>query len=187
MPSSDLDLFIFAAEASGDLHGEHILRLLLKDNPSWRIGGVGGPKMRPLMTECLLPMETFQVMGFVDVFKKVFHLIRRFYQVRRAILHSQPKLVFLIDYAALNMHMAISLRKKRFSGKICHYICPSVWAWKKQRIGQMASTLDLLLTIFPFEPPLFAHTSLKVYFMGHPLLTRIEQHVYQPLHFADSE
>jgi lipid-A-disaccharide synthase len=175
---NSVDLFIFAAEPSGDLHGEEILSSLFEQNPELRVEGVGGPKMRPHMHRCILPMEQFQVMGFGDVLLRLPQLIRRFYKVRRAILSSRPRVVLLIDYPGFNLRMARSLRKQGFTGKICHYICPSVWAWKKNRIEQMSATLDLLLTILPFEVPLFSHTSLPVHFVGHPLIPRMAKHSY---------
>jgi len=167
------DIFIFAGEASGDLHGEKLLQALYEKDPQLKVMGVGGPKMRAVGMECILPMEKFQVMGFVDVFLALPRLIRQFYEVRRSILEANPKMVVTIDYPGFNLRMAASLRKKGFKGKICHYICPSVWAWGKNRIDIMADNLDLLLTILPFEKQYFAHTPLNVQYVGHPLSQRI--------------
>lgn len=176
---NEFDIFIFVGEASGDLHGEKLLQALYKKNPALRVMGVGGPKMRAVGMECILPMERFQVMGFVDVFLALPRLIRQFYEVRRSILKANPKVVVTIDYPGFNLRMAISLRKKGFKGKICHYICPSIWAWGKNRIDVMADNLDLLLTILPFEKQYFAHTSLNVQYVGHPLIQRIASSVAQ--------
>ena len=41
----------------------------------------------------------------------------------------------------------------------------------------MANTLDSLLTIFPFEPKYFAHTSLKTEYTGHPLTETVRNFV----------
>lgn len=92
-----------------------------------------------------------------------------------------PKMVLFIDYPGFNLRMAKSLRKKGFSGKLCQFICPSVWAWGKKRIPLMANTLDLLLTILPFEPRFFSSTPLKAHFVGHPLAKRIQAHAYEAL------
>ncbi len=162
-------IFIFAGEASGDLHGEKIVQEL-KTNCS--VTGVGGPKMRQAGLNCILPMEEFQVMGFVDVFFALPKLIRHFYRLRKAILQLKPDLVLFIDYPGFALRMAEHLRTKKFSGKIAHYICPSVWAWGKKRIPRMARDLDLLLTILPFEKRHFEKTTLQVQYVGHPLLER---------------
>lgn len=170
--------FIFAGEASGDLHGSSLLKSIRQRNPHIRITGVGGPAMREQGMECVLPMEAFQVMGFTDVIAALPKLVRQFYQVRDAILNSQPDAVILIDYPGFNLRMAKALRKKQYKGKIIQMISPTVWAWGKGRIDTMARTLDLLLTIYPFEAACFAHTPLKVEYIGHPLVERIDTYRY---------
>ncbi|MFI5334648.1 MAG: lipid-A-disaccharide synthase [Chlamydiales bacterium] len=171
------DLFIFAGEASADLLGQELLKGL--NSQKLKITGVGGPKMRAGGFFGIAQMEEFRVMGFVDVFLALPKLIRKFFAIRREILAMSPKVVLFIDYPGFNLRMAKSLRKKGFSGKICHFVCPSVWAWGKKRIPLMAKTLDLLLTILPFEPRYFTHTSLKAKYVGHPLAERIKAHTYR--------
>jgi lipid-A-disaccharide synthase len=172
---TDTDLFIFAGESSGDLLGQELMKALPQHV---NVAGVGGPKMRSEQFFCVLPMEEFRVMGFVDVFFALPKLAKKFFFVRDQILKINPKAVLFIDYAEFNIRMAESLRKKGFKGKLCHFVCPSVWAWGKGRIPRMASSLDLLLTLLPFEPNFFSHTSLKTCFVGHPLTQRIKNARY---------
>ena len=172
------DLFIFAGEASADLLGEELLKELKLKGRRLKISGVGGPKMREEGFSFIAQMEEFRVMGFVDVFLALPKLMRKFFAIRRAILEMNPKTVLFIDYPGFNLRMAKSLRKKGFSGKLCHFVCPSVWAWGKKRIPLMAKTLDLLLTILPFQARYFANTSLKTHFVGHPLAQRLKEHSY---------
>lgn len=175
MENLQYDLFVFAGEKSGDLHGEKILRHLKALHPSLRIVGVGGPRMRAAGMDCVLPMENFQVMGFVDVFLALPQLMRQFYKIARHIRLTNPHTVLFIDYPGFNLRMARHLRKKGFKGRLCHYICPSIWAWGKKRISLMAKHLDLLLTILPFEREYFSKTSLLVQYVGHPLVQRIKE------------
>ncbi len=166
-----VDLFIIAGEASGDQLGEGLLQAL---KPSHlKVMGIGGPKMRAVGMETIFPMENLQVMGFVDVLFALPHLISCFNLAVDAILKAQPKVVLTIDYPGFNLRLARKLRKKGFKGKICHYVCPSVWAWGKKRIGLMAENLDLLLSILPFEKQLFEKTKLRVEYIGHPLAQKI--------------
>ena len=168
------DIFIFAGELSADLHGSKLLSQLYAKNPDLKIAGVLGPEMRKFPAKCVLPMETFAVMGFVDVAKQLPHLIREFRRVRDMILQMNPEVVVTIDYADFSLRLAKSLRKKGYRGKICHYISPSVWAWRKGRVKTMAKNLDLLLTILPFEKKYFSSTSLRVEYVGHPLVSQIK-------------
>ncbi|HEX2579373.1 MAG TPA: lipid-A-disaccharide synthase [Rhabdochlamydiaceae bacterium] len=138
-----------------------------------KIMGIGGPKMRAAGMKTIFPMENLQVMGFIDVLFALPHLIRCFNKTVDAILKTQPKAVVTIDYPGFNLRLARALRKKGFQGKICHYVCPSVWAWGKKRISLMAENLDLLLSILPFEKHLFSNTNLTVEYIGHPLVQKL--------------
>ncbi len=188
MTNTNFDLFVFAGEKSGDLHGGHLLKELYAISPSIRITGVGGPAMRNSNMHCLLPMENFQVMGFVDVFMALPRLIKYFYHIKKSILLTQPSAVLLIDYPEFNIRLATHLRNAGFKGRIFHYICPSVWAWRKNRISQMATTLDMLLCILPFEKSCFKNTTLPVHYVGHPLISSIQNYLPQPLPcFSDND
>lgn len=174
-----MSLFLFAGENSGDLHGEALIRAIHAHCPSISIFGVGGPRMRTAGLETVMEMECFQVMGFIDVLLALPRIIRQFYQLRQILLQRQPKMVIFIDYPGFSLAMEKSLSKKGFTGKICHYICPSVWAWGKNRIAKMEKILDHLFVIFPFEKQLFLEEApkkrnLQVHFVGHPLVKRME-------------
>jgi lipid A disaccharide synthetase len=106
------DIFIFAGEPSGDLHGEKLLEALFLEKPDLTVVGVGGPRMREQGLECCMPMEKFQVMGFIDVFFALPRLIWQFYKIRRTILRLNPKVVVTIDYPGFNLRLGKSLRKK---------------------------------------------------------------------------
>lgn len=174
------DLFIFAGELSGDLHGEKLLKELYALDPKLKIKGVGGPKMRNIGMDCMLPMEEFQVMGFIDILSSLPKLYKKFKLIKEEILSSQPKGVVTIDYPGFNLRMAKALSKKGSTAKRIHYISPTVWAWGKGRIPQMERSLDELLTILPFEANLFSKGDLNTTYVGHPLISRIGNHSYDP-------
>lgn len=177
------DVFIFAGEKSGDAHGALLMKQLKSLNPLLQIAGVGGPLMRAEGLIPILPMEKFQVMGFIDVIKALPSLIYFFYFVRNAILKLNPKVVFLIDYQEFNLRLAKQLKKQNFKGKVCQYISPSVWAWRKERIFSLEKNVDLLLSILPFEKEFFARAGslLPVEYVGNPLIEKWENHSYAPL------
>lgn len=168
--------FIFAGESSGDLHGSRLMKAL----PEYSFEGVGGPFMRREGLACIAPMEDFQVMGFTDVLKALPRLWTKFYQIRDHILQKKPACTILIDYPGFNLRLAKALRKKGYQGKIVQYVCPSVWAHGKGRMQTMIDSLDLLLTIYPFEAALFSGTSLKTAYVGNPLIEGIQNSSYHP-------
>lgn len=140
--------------------------------------GVGGPAMQAQGLKSLIPFEELQVMGFSAVIRSFPTLWRHFHTVRDQILTTQPDAVILIDYPGFNLRLAKALRKKGYHGKIVQLISPTVWAHGKKRVETMAKTLDLLLTIYPFEPHLFSRTTLKTVYIGNPLQDHIKTYAY---------
>ncbi len=179
MPSSSTKhIFIFAGEKSGDLHGAHLIKALQHRLPAIHIEGVAGPAMRLHGIDGPLTMEDFEVMGLTDVLCSLPKLCTHFYKVRDHILASRPVAVVLIDYPGFNLRLAKALRQQGYKGKIIQYVSPTVWAWGRHRIDMMAKTLDLLLTIYPFEAACFAATPLKVAYVGNPLCEYIKNYHY---------
>jgi lipid-A-disaccharide synthase len=170
----NIDLFVFAGEASGDLHGGKLICQLLNQKPDLKISAVAGPRMRELDISTFMKTERFHVIGFIDVFLALPKLIYYFFKIRNHILKTNPKAVIFIDYPEFNMHLQKSLKKKKYQGKLIHFICPTIWAWRKHRKTHLINNLDLLLTIFPFEKKLFQKTSLRVEYIGNPLLEQKE-------------
>lgn len=175
---SNRRLFIFAGEKSGDLHGGHLAAALSQDFPNILIDGVAGPDMRSQGITGPLVMEDFEVMGLSDVILSLPKLYRQFYLVRDHIMATAPEAAILIDYPGFNLRLAKALRKKGYAGKIIQYVSPTVWAHGKKRIETMSKTLDLLLTIYPFEAHCFTGTSLNVSYVGNPLCEYIRNYHY---------
>ncbi len=168
------DIFIFAGELSGDLHGGALIESLRKKNKKLQIIGVGGPKMRAAGMECLILMEEFEAMGFFSLIPHLPRILKHFFTLKKAVTLQQPRVIVLIDYAEMNMRLAGALRKAGYTGIICQYIGPTVWKWRPGRVELMAKWFDLLLVIFPFEPPYFAHTSLRTVYVGNPLINPLK-------------
>lgn len=172
MPSNPL-YYLVAGEKSGDMHGGKLMQALKKLSPDAEFKGVGGKTMQAEGLKPLFPFESLQVMGFTDVFLALPRIIPLFYSLAKNILQDNPTCVIFIDYPGFNIRLAKYLRKKGFKGKLVHYIAPSVWAWGKSRIETMGKTLDLLLTIYPFEPKYFEKTGLKAVYVGNPLMEEL--------------
>lgn len=178
MNERPLRFFIFAGEPSGDLHGSRLARKLRDYDPNIIIDGISGPNMRNEKISGPLVMEDFEVMGFSDVLRALPKLYSHFYCILNTICNASPNAVILIDYPGFNLRLAKMLRKKGFQGKIIQYISPSVWAWGRHRIAAMEASLDLLLTIYPFEEVHFSQSSLKTTFVGSPIQEYISQYGY---------
>lgn len=173
-------VFIFAGEQSGDLLGGQLITAFKQQRPELTLYGVGGPEMEKAGLTITYPMERFQIMGFSDVLKALPRIYGDFQKIKKEILKKDPLGIVLIDYPDFNMRLAKSLRANGYGGKIVHYVCPSVWAWRKKRIDTLAKTLNHLLTILPFEKECFKKTNLPVTYVGHPLVGAIDNYQYDP-------
>jgi len=50
-----------------------------------------------------------------------------------------------------------------------HYVSPSVWAWREKRAEKIGASADLVLCLFPMEPPIYARHGVDARFVGHPM------------------
>ena len=144
-------LFFFAGEQSGDLLGAKLLTSLKMLKPELDLYGVGGPEMKTAGLSIFHPMERFQVMGFSKVITSLPRLYTDFRKIKKEILEKNPKGVILIDYPDFNMRLAKALRKQGYSGKIIHYVCPSVWAWRKKGFQHLPKRSTICWQSFPLK------------------------------------
>lgn len=177
---SKYDFFIITGEHSGDTHASLFVNELLKRQRELKIGGILGPKLRALGLSPFMKMESFQIMGFVEIILAFPKIYRQFKKTLNHILETQPKVIVFVDYPGFNIRMAHALRKKGFKGKLIQFICPSVWAWGKKRIPQMEADLDALLCIFPFEAPIFSSSKLEISYVGNPSVELLKNYQYDP-------
>jgi len=168
-----MNIALFALEKSADLYGAKIARHLKTMMPDVVLTGVGGDLLLQEGQHPFMHMSSFQVMGFSDVFKKIFPLMKHFYHIRDALLKKNPDLILCIDSPAFSLRLAKALRKKGYTGKIVQFVAPTVWAHGKSRSEDIAKYFDLLLTVYDFEEVYFPN--VQTLFVGHPIVEIIEE------------
>jgi lipid-A-disaccharide synthase len=158
---------IVAGEASGDALGAELVRAVRARIPGARFAGIAGPRMEAAGCEAWYPMSRLALRGYAEVVSELpaLLLIRR--DVRRRLLAAKATLFVGVDAPDFNLGLEAAL--KRAGVRTIHYVSPSVWAWRRERIAAIARSADRLLALFPFEPPLYAAAGLPVTFVGHPL------------------
>jgi lipid-A-disaccharide synthase len=156
-----------AGEASGDALGAELVRAVRARIPTARFAGIAGPRMEAAGCEAWYPMSRLALRGYAEVVSELpaLLLIRR--DVRRRLLAAKAALFIGVDAPDFNLGLEAAL--KRAGVRTIHYVSPSVWAWRRERIGTIARSADRLLALFPFEPALYAEAGLPVTFVGHPL------------------
>jgi lipid-A-disaccharide synthase len=158
---------LVAGEASGDLLAAHLIEALKRRLPGADFCGIGGPKMQRAGFDAWWPAETLAVRGYAEVLRHY----RRITGVRRdllkRLLREKPDVFIGVDAPDFNLWLERKL--KRAGIPTIHYVSPSVWAWRGGRVKRIATSVDRLLAMFPFEPPLYEKTGLAVDYVGHPL------------------
>jgi lipid-A-disaccharide synthase len=158
---------IVAGEASGDALGAGLIRTVRERLPAVRFVGIGGPRMQAAGCEIWYPLSKLALRGYVEVLAHLPELVRIRGELRRRLHVVGASLFIGIDAPDFNLGLEARLKKRGM--RTMHYVSPSVWAWRRERIETIARSADRLLTLFPFEPPLYQKARLKVSFVGHPL------------------
>ena len=161
--------YIIAGEASGDLHGSNLIKELKKLDASAVIRCWGGDKMQQAGGELVKHYRELAFMGFWEVIKNIFTILRNLKFCKKDIEQFQPDTLILIDYPGFNLRIAKWAKQKGL--RIIYYISPQVWAWKENRVKMMKETIDKMIVILPFEKDYFKNKwNWEVEYVGHPLV-----------------
>jgi len=165
-------IMIIAGEASGDLHGEELVKALYHANPDIEIFGVGGDKMRNAGMQLYYHVDQLAYIGFWEVIKHYFYFRRIFFHLLNELEKRRPDILVLIDYPGFNLKFA--RRAKKRDCRIFYFIAPQVWAWAQSRAKKMAKYIDHLAVILNFEVPFFEKYGVNTTFVGHPLMDGLQ-------------
>ena len=162
-------VFLIAGEPSGDVLGGRLMAALSRSTGGRvQFAGVGGPQMESHGLVSLFPMGDLSVMGVAEVLPRLPRLLRRLHQTVAAAKSSRPAAVVTIDSPDFNFRVARRLKGNGFP--LIHYVAPTVWAWRPGRARTIATFLDHVLVLLPFEPPYFEAEGLDSTFVGHPVV-----------------
>jgi lipid-A-disaccharide synthase len=160
-----------AGEASGDLLAGLLLDGLQSRWPQVRtqgaMVGIGGPQMLRRGFEAWWPSEKLAVSGYVEVLRRYRELVGIRDQLRQRLLRERPDVFIGVDAPDFNLDLERSLREAGI--KTAHLVCPSIWAWRPERVHKIKASVDHVLCIFPFEVELLAQHGIAATYVGHPL------------------
>jgi lipid-A-disaccharide synthase len=162
---------IVAGEASGDLLGAHLISALKEQYSSIEFIGIAGPRMKALGARSLFPMETLAVRGYVEVLKHYRAIKNTQRQLIADFLSNPPDLFIGID--APDFNLGVEELLKAAGVKTIHYVSPSIWAWRRERIHRIKRAVSHMLTIFPFEEKIYQDAGIPVSYVGHTLADEI--------------
>ena len=155
---------IVAGEKSGDILGAGLMVALRERYPDAEFVGIGGPDMIALGFQSLFPMERLSVMGFVEPLGRLPELFAIKKQLRKYFSANPPAAFIGIDSPDFNLRLEEELKQQNI--KTVHYVSPSVWAYRKKRIYKVMRSVDLMLTLFPFETAVYEQHNVAVPALG---------------------
>lgn len=162
---------LLAGEPSGDLLGASLMSALKQRYPQLRFSGIGGPHMQAQGLNTEADMERLSVMGFFEPLKRLPELLRIRKHFVAQSLQDRPDLFIGIDSPDFNLPIAKKLKVQGV--KTAHYVSPSVWAWRQKRVVKIRQSVDLMLTLFPFETEFYKTHAVPATFVGHPMADEI--------------
>lgn len=161
---------LVAGEASGDQLGAGLIHGLRERWPDARFVGVGGPRMVEAGLEAWYPADKLAVMGLVEVLRHLPELLRIRGDLLQRLSELRPTAFIGIDAPDFNLTLERKLKARGI--RTVHYVSPSVWAWREQRAQKLGRSADLVLCLFPMEPPIYARYGVRAQFVGHPMADR---------------
>lgn len=163
-------IFIITGEYSGDKHAADVAREIFKENPDVSIEAVGGSNLAAAGVKLFCNHEKMSAMGLS--FKIIIDHIMLGKKVADYLIKEyKPDLVLLVDYGGFNLNIAKVLKKAGL--KIFYYIPPQIWASRKWRINTVKKYIDKVITIYPFEIPMYKEAGIDAEFSGNPLVSQL--------------
>lgn len=170
-----LTIGIVAGEKSGDLLGAGLISALKKRyNPvisDIRFIGLGGEAMIAEGLTSIDDMELLSVMGFIEPLKRLPQLFKLRANLLDYFIKEKVDIAIGIDSPDFTLGLEKRLKKRGI--RTCHYVCPSVWAWRQWRVKKLKACTDHILTLFPFESDFLKKHDIESTFVGHPLADQL--------------
>ena len=74
-----------------------------------------------------------------------------------------------IGVDAPDFNFGLEARLRAGGIRTVHFVSPSFWAWRAEKLLKLKEAADHVLCIFPFEPELLAQHGIESTYVGHPL------------------
>jgi len=164
-------ILLLAGEASGDYHAAAMVRDLKAVRPDIHVSGIGGDKLAQAGMELLHHYREINTIGLSEGLGKIANILAAYRTVKKELQSGRHDVFIPVDFPDVNLRLCRVARNAGIG--VCYYISPQVWAWRKGRVRKIASRVDRMMTIFPFEARLYEGAGLRVDFVGHTMVRDI--------------
>jgi lipid-A-disaccharide synthase len=165
-------ILLVAGEASGDLHGAHLVDAIHRIDPQVKFFGVGGDGLKKKGMEILYSAHSLSVVGGTEVLSKLRSIWKALMGLKDSLDREKPDLAILIDFPDFNLRLAKMAHKRKIP--VLYYISPQVWAWRSKRVKLIAQRVKKMVVFFPFEVPIYEAAGVDVACVGHPLIDLVK-------------
>jgi len=162
---------ILAGEPSGDLIASQLMAFIKNKDKTIKFIGVGGPLMEKHGLKSYFDFTNLSLYGVLQVIPNIPKLLFLRYKLIKYLKTEKPDIFIGVDAPDFNFNVEKKL--KQFGIPTFHYVAPSVWAWRPNRVYKIKKSTDHIFSIFPHEKPLFEKVGVKATFVGHPLANSI--------------
>jgi lipid-A-disaccharide synthase len=161
------NIFLIAGETSGDMLAAHLLQGLKAQGCEASVWGVGGPRLAAQGMACVASIDALAVRGYTEVLGA----LPRLWHLRKSLLaqaaERKPSLCITVD--APDFNLALAAKMKQLGVPTLHFISPSIWAWRRERMAGIQAAVDHMLCIFPFEAKIYQSAGVAASYVGHPM------------------
>jgi len=157
---------IVAGEMSGDIIAAGLIQQIRQRHPEIVFVGIGGERMIAAGCQSLFPLERLSVMAITEVLGRLKELLGIRKHIFNYFKQNRPLVFIGVDAPDFNLRLEFKL--KQLGIPTIHYVSPSVWAWRSYRVKKIKKSIDLMLTLFPFEAAFYEKYQVPVKFVGHP-------------------
>jgi hypothetical protein len=117
------------------------------------------------------PLETLSVRGIVEVLSRLPEILALRRALVKRLLAARVDLFIGVD--APDFNLGVEAKLKRAGVRTMHFVSPSIWAWRRERVHKIRRAVDRILTLFPFELPLYEAAQVPATYVGHPLAREV--------------
>ena len=174
-PDGAFSMAMVAGETSGDLLAGLMMQGIRAQWPEANLYGIGGPRMQAQGFNALWPSDKLAVRGYVEVLRHYREIVGIRNQLKAQLLAKPPQIFVGVDAPDFNLDLERDLKQAGIP--TVHFVCPSIWAWRADRIQKIKQSVDHVLCIFPFETDLLKAHGIPATYVGHPLAQAIPMHV----------
>jgi lipid-A-disaccharide synthase len=174
-PDGAFSMAMVAGETSGDLLAGLMMQGIRAQWPQANLYGIGGPQMQAQGFNALWSSDKLAVRGYVEVLRHYREIVGIRNQLKAQLLAKPPQIFVGVDAPDFNLDLERDLKQAGIP--TVHFVCPSIWAWRADRIEKIKQSVDHVLCIFPFETDLLHAHGIPATYVGHPLAQAIPMHV----------